>query len=346
MKFFSRIKVPFLSASAAVLLFTILYFIDFSGDKPDSFIINLFLLLAGLFFLCTFFSTWIITELFVYRKINAIKNIIQQSLSQKPKAKSRKQDLLEELEIEISALSIERKEESDRLEKLETYRKEFLGNVSHELKTPIFNIQGYIHTLLDGALEDHSVNRDYLQRAEKSVDRMITIIEDLQTITQLEKGELILDEETFDLNELCKDVLQSQELNAKDNNISLELSSDSAQKIAVHADRFRIRQVLVNLVVNSIRYGKQNGRTSIKISDAGEKVIVEVSDNGLGITKEHLPRIFERFYRVDKSRSRELGGTGLGLSIVKHIIEAHHQDIDVMSTEGVGSVFSFSLKKA
>ena len=255
-------------------------------------------------------------------------------------------DALSELENEITELSIERKEEAERLEELETYRKEFLGNVSHELKTPIFNIQGYIHTLLDGAIDDSAVNRDYLMRTEKSVDRMITIVEDLQTIAQLEKGELILDEEHFDLTELCKDVIHSQEMNAKANNVSLELSFDSAQKIMVIADRFRIRQVLVNLVVNSIRYGKQNGRTAIKISDAGEKVIVEVSDNGLGISKEHLPRIFERFYRVDKSRSRELGGSGLGLSIVKHIIEAHHQNIDVMSTEGVGSVFSFSLRKA
>ncbi|MBK5283971.1 MAG: sensor histidine kinase [Bacteroidia bacterium] len=303
-------------------------------------------MLGFILFIVAFLITWVLTEVFIYRKITMIKNSIRQSRNQQPITGRQQQSALSELENEIIALSIERKEESERLEKLETYRKEFLGNVSHELKTPIFNIQGYIHTLLDGAINDIGVNRDYLQRAVKSVDRMITIIDDLQTITQLEKGELILDEEPFDLTELCNDALHSQELNAKTSSILLEFSADSVQKVIVLADRFRIRQVLVNLIVNSIRYGKENGRTVIRISDAGDKVIVEVSDNGLGIAKENLSRIFERFYRVDKSRSRELGGSGLGLSIVKHIIEAHHQSIDVMSTEGVGSVFSFSLRKS
>ena len=346
MNFRGKLKVAFFSA----LIFSLLHICIYSSDNYSELDTRTFIifqiLLGVVIFIVLFFIIWLFTELFIYRKIKSIRSFIQYSRSQKQETRSKKLDALSELENEITALSNERKEESERLEKLETYRKEFLGNVSHELKTPIFNIQGYIHTLLDGALSDPSVNRDFLQRAEKSVDRMITIVEDLQTIAQLEKGELILDEEQFDLSELCKDVIHSQEMNAKTNNISLELSFDTSQKIMVVADRFRIRQVLVNLAVNSIRYGKQDGRTAIKISDAGEKVIVEVSDNGLGISKEHLPRIFERFYRVDKSRSRELGGTGLGLSIVKHIIEAHHQTIDVMSTENVGSVFSFSLRKA
>jgi len=288
----------------------------------------------------------LIFELSVYRKIRKIKKLIVDSHDTNRQALGLEHDIILQLEQEVKSWTKERKEESARLEKLETYRKEFLGNISHELKTPVFNIQGYIHTLLDGAIDDPSVNRDYLTRTANSVERMITIIEDLQTITQLERGELILEEENFDLAELCKDVIQSQELNAKANNISLEYDFDSAQKIIVNADRFRIRQALVNLVVNSIKYGRIDGNTRIKISDAGEKIIVEISDNGLGISKLHLPRIFERFYRVDKSRSRELGGSGLGLSIVKHIIEAHHQSIDVLSTEDVGSVFSFSLRKA
>ena len=252
---------------------------------------------------------------------------------------------IKSISAERNNLIKERTDEIKRLNELENYRKEYLGNISHELKTPIFNIQGYISTLLDGGIDDASVNKDFLSKAEKSVDRMIAIVEDLQTITQLEKGELEIEEERFDIVALAKDVLDAQELIAQANKISLELKNDASQKISVLADRFRIRQVIVNLIVNSVRYGKQNGITSIKISDAGEKVIVEISDNGIGITKEHLPRIFERFYRVDKSRSREMGGTGLGLSIVKHIIEAHGQNIDVMSTEGVGSVFSFTLKK-
>ena len=238
-----------------------------------------------------------------------------------------------------------RKEEMERLIQLENYRKEYLGNVSHELKTPIFNIQGYISTLLDGGIDDKNVNRDFLRKAEKSVDRMIAIVEDLQAITQLEKGELELEEERFDIIALAKDVLDAQELKAKESKITLELKNNSAVPVFALADRFRIRQAIVNLIVNSVKYGKSDGQTSVKISDAGEKVIIEISDNGIGISKEHLPRIFERFYRVDKSRSREMGGTGLGLAIVKHIVEAHSQTITVMSTEGVGSVFSFTLKK-
>lgn len=239
----------------------------------------------------------------------------------------------------------ERKEEIERLKELENYRKEYLGNISHELKTPIFNIQGYISTLLDGGMNDKNINVDYLKRAEKSVERMIAIVEDLQTITQLERGELELEEERFDIVALAKDVLDAQELKARESQVNLELKNETAQPLFVTADRFRIRQVIVNLVVNSVKYGRENGKTTMKISEAGEKVIVEISDNGIGISKEHLPRIFERFYRVDKSRSREKGGTGLGLSIVKHIVEAHGQSIEVMSTEGAGSVFSFTLRK-
>lgn len=287
---------------------------------------------------------WCLAQYFILRRI---KKISEQIKSKRTSA-SRKQEAtppLTELEHQVNEWSAERKEEIEQLEKLENYRKEFLGNVSHELKTPIFNIQGYISTLLDGGLEDKTINRDYLMRGMKSVDRMIAIVEDLQTITQLEKGELEIEEERFDVVALAKDVIEAQELKAGEKKISLELANDSSQQIFVFADRFRIRQVIVNLIVNSVRYGKENGKTTLKISDAGEKIIVEVADSGIGIPKEHLPRIFERFYRADKSRSREQGGTGLGLSIVKHILEAHGQTISVMSTEGAGSVFSFTLKK-
>ena len=282
---------------------------------------------------------------FIYKKITSITTKINYQRTAQINI-SGKSDSIEELDSQVEEWILERKEEIEQLQKLETYRKEFLGNVSHELKTPIFNIQGYILTLLDGGLEDPKINKDYLQRAEKSVDRMIAIVEDLQAITQLEKGELELEEERFDIVALAKDVLDAQELQARESRVSFELKNDHQEKIFVFADRFRIRQVLVNLIVNSVKYGKENGVSSIKISDAGEKVIVEVSDNGIGIPKESLPRIFERFYRVDKSRSREQGGTGLGLAIVKHIIEAHGQTIDVMSAEGAGSVFSFTLKRS
>jgi len=252
---------------------------------------------------------------------------------------------IDNLNQEILAWADDRKNEIERLKKLEMYRKEFLGNVSHELKTPIFNIQGYVLTLLDGGLEDETINRNYLQRAEKSVDRMITIIDDLEAISQLETGELQLEPEKFDIVALTKDVLDAQEMKATTKGIILTMPED-LKPIYVFADRFRIRQVIVNLIVNSVKYGKEYGETKVRFYDVGENVSIEIADNGIGIEKEHLPRLFERFYRVDKSRSREMGGTGLGLAIVKHIIEAHSQNINVMSTEGVGTVFSFMLKKA
>jgi two-component system phosphate regulon sensor histidine kinase PhoR len=180
----------------------------------------------------------------------------------------------------------------------------------------------------------------------QNVDRMSTIMDDLQTITQLEKGELEIDEEPFDIVLLARDVLDAESVRAKEKKIFLELANDPALPVFACADKFRIRQVLNNLVLNSIRYGKEFGKTSIKISDTGEKIIVEVADTGIGIPEKHLHRIFERFYRVDKSRSRQLGGTGLGLSIVKHILEAHKQTIDVMSTESAGTTFTFTLKRA
>jgi len=256
------------------------------------------------------------------------------------------QDVIGDINREVKVWAEERKEEVDRLKKLETYRKEYLGNVSHELKTPIFNIQGYVLTLLDGGLEDKTINRDYLQRAENSVERMIGIVDDLEAITQLESGQLELDIEKFDLNALTKEILKAEEMMATAKGIIFSQNNPEDKPIFVFADKFRIKQVLTNLLVNSIIYGKEYGETKLKFSDIGDQIRVEISDNGMGINEKHLPRLFERFYRVDKHRSREQGGTGLGLAIVKHILEAHHQTISVMSTEGVGSVFSFTLKKS
>ena len=295
------------------------------------------------------FVTILIILLSIYsnrlaRLLKKIRNHRNLGKAEIPKATSL-QYSFNEVEKEIDDLLEERLAEINRLEKLETYRKEYLGNVSHELKTPIFNIQGYISTLLDGGLEDKAINRDFLQRAEKSVERMIRIIEDLQAITQLETGELQLDIESFDIAALVKDIFKSQEMKATAKGVIFSIKDDDNKPVYVMADKFRIRQVLTNLVVNSIKYGKEYGETKIKFSDIGENILVEISDNGIGIGTRHLPRLFERFYRVDKHRSREQGGTGLGLAIVKHILEAHGQTINVMSTEGVGSVFSFSLKK-
>lgn len=339
-------KPKLLSLAAAILISGILTVI-FSFYAVLA--LSLFLS-AMLVFSVSFFIILFIIEKLIYSEIKAIHSDIVSQLAEDISSTASRSgkisnDALKELGTDLHRWSKERKEEIARLEKLENYRKEFLGNVSHELKTPVFNIQGYILTLLDGGLEDKSINRNYLQRAEKSVERMIGIIEDLESITQLETGELQLDIEKFDLSQLAKEVIDSLEMLAKGKNIRLILEKYDENPVWALGDRFRLRQVFLNLLVNSIKYGKENGETRISFRDAGEKIMAEVSDNGIGIEKKHLSRIFERFYRIDKSRSREGGGTGLGLSIVEHILEAHGQTISVLSTPGVGTVFSFSLKK-
>lgn len=276
------------------------------------------------------------------------KNILQLKTSRINPLKKKIRD--EEVVPEINRILIdwekEQKEEIDHLKQLEIYRKEFLGNVSHELKTPIFSVQGYIHTLIDGGIEDQDINQLYLNKAAKSLDRLISIVEDLESISKLEAGELIIEAQTFDINDLTKEVIESLELRAKERNIILLIEDASNKPFYVYADKERIRQVLVNLMVNAIKYGKQNGSTTISFDDSKELVNVNVADDGIGIDKQDLPRLFERFYRVDKSRSREQGGTGLGLAIVKHIIEAHNQKIGVTSKPGEGTTFTFSLKKS
>lgn len=304
-------------------------------------------------FIVTFISVFIIfyylLEVFIYRKIKLIYKTISSNKDSKIRAKEKadlNEDVVNEVSREVKSWEQNRTDEIAQLKKLETFRKEFLGNVSHELKTPIFNIQGYIHTLLDGAMHDEEVNVQYLQRAARSAERLGLIVEDLEAISKLESGELILDQRTFDINELVKDVYDSSELKAREKNILLAFKKGSDKPVYVYGDKERIRQVIVNLVVNSIKYGREGGSTTTGFYDMDENVLVEITDTGIGIEASHLPRVFERFYRVDKSRSREAGGTGLGLAIVKHIIEAHKQTINVRSSYGVGTTFTFTLKKA
>ncbi|MFI5149019.1 MAG: sensor histidine kinase [Bacteroidia bacterium] len=332
----------------ALFAFAVLALSSLTSDKPVIAMQHDLWFYYPLVFLLVLFFSWAIIEWIIFRRIRSVIGELRKLKEPAPgkKKKELSTDLLDVLNREVQEWAAERKEEIDHLNRLEMYRKEYLGNVSHELKTPIFSIQGYILTLLEGGVDDPAINRDYLQRAERSVDRMIAIVEDLQAITQLETGELELDIDRFELVALAKDVIEAEEMRAKTSLIHIELAPEPTHPVYVMGDRFRIRQVLVNLVINSIRYGREHGETKMKIHDAGDKIIVEVADNGIGISKNHLPRIFERFYRVDKSRSRAQGGTGLGLAIVKHIIEAHKQNIEVISTEGVGSVFSFSLRKA
>jgi two-component system phosphate regulon sensor histidine kinase PhoR len=307
----------------------------------------------AIIFAITFITTYIIIlsllEIFIYRKIKLIYKNMSAYRGAKENILGKlnlNEDILGNVNREVIDWQQNRANEIAELKKLENFRKEFLGNVSHELKTPIFNIQGYIHTLLDGAMKDEEVNTNYLQRAVRSAERLALIVDDLEAISKLESGELILDIRTFDIHEVVKDVFESSEMQAKEKNITLRFHEGSNKSVYVYADKERIRQVIVNLVVNSIKYGRENGKTTIGFYDMVDNILIEVTDNGIGIDMDHLPRIFERFYRVDKSRSREAGGTGLGLAIVKHIIEAHKQSINARSTPAYGTTFSFTLKKA
>tara|TARA_B100000575_G_scaffold60080_1_gene45566 strand:- start:2557 stop:3387 length:831 start_codon:yes stop_codon:yes gene_type:complete len=235
--------------------------------------------------------------------------------------------------------------EISKLKEQEAFRREFLGNLAHELKTPIFSIQGYILTLLEGGLEDDKINRKFLERASISTDRIVGILEDLDNITKMEDEKFQLKMESFDIVKLAKETFESLELMAEEKNITFRLE-DSGGPSFVVADREKIGQVLTNLVRNSIAYGNKGGLTSITIFTIDELTTIEVTDNGIGISETELARLFERFYRVEKSRTRNEGGSGLGLSIVKHIIESHNQKISVKSTPGVGSQFHFSLDKS
>jgi two-component system phosphate regulon sensor histidine kinase PhoR len=248
---------------------------------------------------------------------------------------------------EIDKFARDKKIEIETLKVREEYRKEFLGNVSHELKTPLFTVQGYILTLLDGAMDDKNLRKKYLERASKGIERLGYIVKDLDMITKLEVGDLSLKLEVFNIVDLIENVFDMLEMKANKKNITLTFDTDYKKPIMVKADRERIQQVLANLIVNSIKYGGEKGTTEVSIENLiKNKIIVRITDNGEGIGKAHLPRIFERFYRVDKSGSRKEGGSGLGLSIVKHIIEAHDEKIYVESEYGVGSEFSFTLEKA
>ena len=236
--------------------------------------------------------------------------------------------------------------EIETLKKEGIYRKEFVGNVAHELKTPLFSVQGYISNLLDGAMNDKELLKKYLKRAEKSVDRLTFIIKDLDLITQLESSTLKLKVTSFDILKLTEEIIEDLEISASKRNIKIIFNKNYDKQILVEADKNRIEQVITNLVSNSINYGSEKGTTEISFESNVEKIIVKVNDNGEGISEENMPRLFQRFFRVDVSRSRSQGGSGLGLAIVKHIIDAHNENIYVQSTVGVGSEFSFSLKKS
>ena len=239
-----------------------------------------------------------------------------------------------------------KRSEIESLKKEDLYRKEFVGNVAHELKTPLFAIEGYISNLLDGAMDDKELLKKYLKRAEKSVDRLTYIIKDLDLITQLESSTLKLQITSFDIVKLTEEIIEDLEISASKKNIKIIFNKIYENEILVDADRNRIEQVLTNLITNSINYGAEKGTTEISFESDEKNIMIKVNDNGEGISEENMPRLFQRFFRVDVSRSRSQGGSGLGLAIVKHIIDAHNENIYVQSTVGIGSEFSFSLKKS
>ena len=297
-------------------------------------------------FLVSFFIIQYRVENFIYKRIKKIYEnvkILDESTLAQQKITTNMATLTKEVEL----FAQNKKLEIEALKIRERYRREFIGNVSHELKTPLFTVQGYLETLLDGAIEDELVRDKYLKRASKGLERLIFIVKDLDMITKLEVGDLNLEKEEFDILELINNVFELLEMKASKQNILLTFDKVYSKKIIVRADKDRIQQVISNLIVNSIKYGRNQGTTEVSVENLiMNKILVRITDNGEGIKNEKIPRLFERFYRIDKSGSREQGGSGLGLSIVKHIIEAHGDKIYVESQFGVGSEFSFTLEKA
>lgn len=299
---------------------------------------------TAIIFVVSFLITQYRTEKYIFKNINSIYQELDMAVNV-PKSRTLVNTDMNLLKEQVRNYAINRNLEIETLKDQDIYRREFLGNISHELKTPLFTIQGYILTLLDGAKDKPELCEKYLKRAEKGVERLEYIINDLDLITKLEVGDLNLNIKSFDIVALIQNIFEMLEIKASKKQITLMLDR-KYEPIYVLADVGRIRQVLVNLIVNSLKYGHQKGTTEVSIEELiDSKLIVRITDNGEGIKKENIPRIFERFFRVDKSRSRDEGGSGLGLAIVKHIIDAHNEQIYVESVYGIGSEFSFTIEK-
>lgn len=311
--------------------------------KLLSWIWLLFLVLPIIF--VNFLIVRFFIERYVFRKVKLIYKLIYEAKKDKYSEDISKESL-EDVNTKVMEWAENTKKELATLKSLEEYRKNYVGNISHELKTPIFSIQAYLYTLLEGGLYDENINNDYLKRAVDNTVRLQNIVEDLEVITKLESGQMQMEFRKFDIRQLTNDIFKDLKSMAKKKKIALKFKEGASHPYFVLADRDAIRQVLTNLIVNSIKYGKEGGTTKVSFYDTESEILIEVSDNGIGIEEKHLKHVFDRFYRVDSSRSRKQGGSGLGLSIVKHIIEAHDQTITVRSTQDIGSTFGFTLKKA
>lgn len=329
----------YLALFVVVLVFSLSYFI--CDISLLSSVISM-----GISFLFTFFFSFYLLsskiEKNIIEKVSAVyNNLFPTTIS------SRSTDNFDLLTSNLKKITNEKNTEIELLKQQENYRKEFIGNISHELKTPLFTIQGYVLTLLEGGVVDEKTRAKYLKQAAKGVDRLMYVIKDLDLITKIESGIETLDRTAFDIRETLNNIFELLEIEGVRNNITLRMDKKYEDPIFVFADEERIQQVLTNLIINSVKYGIERGVTEISCERMNEtKLLVRVNDNGDGIDEEHLPRLFERFYRVDKTRNRNQGGSGLGLAIVKHIIEAHNERVFVESKIGVGSEFSFSLPLA
>ncbi len=326
------------------LLFIILILI--SEYYQFNFDTGTFIAIVLLFFLLVLILNAVLLNNYIDRKVKKIYSTFFKTKQIEFKTGNNNIKSLKAIEKEIEKWSDKRSSELSKLKENDEYRKEFIGNISHELKTPIFIAQSYIETLLDGSLYDDKVNKKHLKKALKSVLRLSQIVKDLEMISKLEKDSLILKKEVFDINFFIRDIVDSLEFSAKEENINIILNIDKNDECYVFADEEKIEQVIINLLVNAIKYNEKNGFVKINCKDLQDKYLIEIEDNGLGIEPEKINRIFERFYRIDKDRSRKKGGTGLGLSIVKHILDAHGQSINVESEYGKGTKFYFTLDKA
>ncbi len=344
---FKNFRIAFKLSAIMLLLLTLFLFFFFYAnniqlDNKD--LIQLVIMLL-LFFIFSVFLLHYRVERFILNRIQGIYNDI--SPSSISVNQQTVQTDMEVLRKNLIKFADDKKLEIESLKDKEDYRKEFIGNISHELKTPLFTIQGYVLTLLEGAIEDKKVREKYLKRTAKGVERLIYVVKDLDLITQFESGIKTIDRKYFDLRQLIENVFELLEIQALKNKITLSFDQEYQNNLHVFADEERIQQVLTNLIINSLKYGVKNGKTVVNLEELSqEKILVRVTDNGEGIQEEHMPRLFERFYRVDKSGNRKAGGSGLGLAIVKHIIEAHKEKLFVESTPGVGSEFSFTLQRA
>lgn len=331
-------------SASYITLFTagLLVFLKYFSSGIDWYIVVIF---STITFLFSFFVIQYRVEHFIYRRVKKIYDDVSLLDSTTFRSQPITTDMAT-LTREVQKFATDKKLEIETLKVREEYRREFLGNISHELKTPLFTVQGYLSTLLDGAMEDKNIRKKYLQRAEKGVERLIYIVKDLDMITKLETGDINLELSQFDIVEVVRNVFELLEMRAHKKNITLTFDMPYKSTL-VRGDQDKIQQVLTNLVMNSIKYGKTDGTTEVSIENLTKnKLIIRVTDNGEGIQKQHIPRLFERFFRVDKSGARSEGGSGLGLAIVKHIIEGHKEKIYVESEFGVGSEFSFTLEKA